>query len=152
MVSTAFFELDRTTVLTLTTGMTYGAFATAVLVGAMLLAATPELPTQGQPQRGGQGRAEQAPANAPVLARVRVPTSHANVHTGPSTTNELLVVAAQGTTMDMVGQRGEWLQVRLTPEMRKTGILMRWYRNETSGWMHDSTVEFLTPRPSGDGR
>jgi len=100
---------------------------------------------QGQPQRGGQGQSIQAPADAKVLAQVRVPTSHANIHSGPSTGNEVLVLAAKGTVMPMVGRRGEWIQVQLAPEMRKTGILMRWYKNETSGWMHDSTVEFLTP-------
>ena len=100
---------------------------------------------QGQPQRGGQGEAVQAAADAKVLAQVRVPTSHANIHSGPSTGNEVLVLAAKGTVMPMVGRRGEWIQVQLAPEIRKTGMPMRWYRNETSGWMHDSTVEFLTP-------
>jgi hypothetical protein len=33
--------------------------------------------------------------------------------------------------------------VQLIPELRKTGIVMRWYKNETSGWMHDSTVEIV---------
>jgi uncharacterized protein YgiM (DUF1202 family) len=100
---------------------------------------------QGQPQRGGQGESVQAPANAKVLAQIRVPTSHANIHSGPSTGNEVLVLAPKGTVMPMVGRRGEWIQVQLAPELRKTGILMRWYKNETSGWMHDSTVEFVTP-------
>jgi uncharacterized protein YgiM (DUF1202 family) len=100
---------------------------------------------QGQPQRGGQGQSIQAPADAKVLAQVRVPTSHANIHSGPSTGNEVLVLAPKGTVMPMVGRRGEWIQVQLAPEIRKTGILMRWYNNETSGWMHDSTVEFITP-------
>jgi hypothetical protein len=100
---------------------------------------------QGQPQRGGQGEAVQAPADAKVLAQVRVPATHANIHTGPSTGNEVLVLAARGTVMPMVGRRGEWIQVQLSPEMRKTGIPMRWYKNETSGWVHDSMVEFLTP-------
>jgi uncharacterized protein YgiM (DUF1202 family) len=107
---------------------------------------------QGQPQRGGQGQAVQAPADAKVLAQVRVPTSHANVHSGPSTGNEVLVLAAKGTVMPMVGRRGEWIQVQLSPEMRKTGIPMRWYKNETSGWMHDSTVEFLTPEAKSDAK
>jgi hypothetical protein len=30
--------------------------------------------------------------------------------------------------------------VQLTPELRKTGLVMRWYENEDRGWMHDSTV------------
>jgi hypothetical protein len=34
----------------------------------------------------------------------------------------------------------EWVQVQLTPELRKTGLVMRWYKNEVRGWMHDSTV------------
>jgi len=101
---------------------------------------------QGQP-RGGQGAAVQAAADAKVLAQVRVPTSHANIHSGPSTGNEVLVLAAKGTVMPMVGRRGEWIQVQLSPEIRKTGMPMRWYKNETSGWMHDSTVEFVTPEP-----
>jgi len=100
---------------------------------------------QGQPQRGGQGVAVQAAADAKVLAQVRVPTSHANIHSGPSTGNEVIVLASQGTVMPMVGRRGEWIQVRLSPEVRETGMPMRWYKNETSGWMHDSTVEFVTP-------
>lgn len=110
-----------------------------------LLAAGSSAHAQGQPQRGGQGRAEQADPSAKVLAKVRIPTSHANVHSGPSTGNEILVLAPKGTELDMIGRRGEWIQVRLKPELRKTGILMRWYKNEISGWMHDSTVEFVTP-------
>jgi hypothetical protein len=102
---------------------------------------------QGQPQRGGQGEAVLAPADAKVLAQVRVPVSHANIHSGPSTGNEVIVLAARGTVMPMVGRRGEWIQVRLSPEMRKTGMLMRWYNSEGSGWVHDSMVEFLTPEP-----
>ena len=43
--------------------------------------------------------------------------------------------------MPILGRRGEWVQVQLSPELRKTGMVMRWYENETSGWMHDSTVE-----------
>ncbi len=118
----------------------------AASIALMLACIAPgQAGAQGQPQRGGQGQSIQAPADAKVLATVRVPTSHANIHSGPSTGNEVLVLAAQGTVMPMVGRRGEWVQVQLSPEMRKTGILMRWYKNETSGWMHDSTVEFLTP-------
>lgn len=105
---------------------------------------------QGQPQRGGQGQGLQAEPNAKVLARVRVPTTHAAVHSGPGTGNELLVLAPRGTEMDMVGRRGEWVQVRLPQTLRKSGTVMRWFNNETSGWMHDSTVEFLTPEAKPD--
>jgi uncharacterized protein YgiM (DUF1202 family) len=118
----------------------------AAVIALMLSGIAPgQARAQGQPQRGGQGEAVQAAADAKVLAQVRVPTSHANIHSGPSTGNEVLVLASQGTVMPMVGRRGEWVQVRLSPDIRKTGMPMRWYKNETSGWMHDSTVEFLTP-------
>ena len=116
------------------------AAAIALLLPAFALA-------QGQQPRGGQGEAVLAPADAKVLAQVRVPVSHANIHSGPSTGNEVLVLAAKGTVMPMVGRRGEWIQVLLSPEIRKTGMPMRWYSNEGSGWVHDSMVEFLTPEP-----
>lgn len=125
--------------------------AAGFIVLASLAIARPAA-AQGQPQRGGQGQAEQAPANAKVLARVRVPTSHANIHTGPNTGNEVLVLAPTGTELEMVGRRGEWIQVRLPQTLRKTGLLMRWYKNETSGWLHDSTVEFLTPETKPDAK
>ena len=114
---------------------------------ALLLAVVAVAPAgaQGQAPRGGQGEAVLAPADAKVLAQVRVPVNHANIHSGPSTGNEVIVLAAKGTVMPMVGRRGEWIQVQLSPEMRKTGMQMRWYKNEGSGWVHDSMVEFLTP-------
>lgn len=118
-----------------------------LFVLALLAAASGHAWAQGQPARGGQGEAVPAAADAKVLAQVRVPTGHANIHTGPSTGNEVIVLAARGTVMPMIGRRGEWIQVQLSPEMRKTGMVMRWYNNETSGWMHDSTVEFVTPEP-----
>ena len=121
------------------------------LVSALMIAAPAR--AQGQPQRGGQGQAVQAAdPNAKVLARVRVPTSHANIHSGPNTGNEVLALAPKGTELEMIGRRGEWIQVRLPQALRKTGILMRWYKNETSGWMHDSTIEFLTPEAKLDAK
>lgn len=102
---------------------------------------------QGQAPRGGQGEAVLAPADAKILAQVRVPVAHANIHSGPSTGNEVIVLAAKGTVLPMVARRGEWLQVKISPEMRKTGMPLRWYRNEGSGWVHDSMVEFVTPEP-----
>jgi hypothetical protein len=64
----------------------------------------------------------------------------------------VLVLAPKGSVMPMIGRRGEWIQVQLSPELRKTGILMRWYNNETTGWMHDSMVEFLTPGAKPDAK
>ncbi|HEY5623770.1 MAG TPA: hypothetical protein VIV14_08405 [Gammaproteobacteria bacterium] len=89
---------------------------------------------------------------------VRVPTSYANIHDGPSTNNVPLVLAPQGTVLTVVGRRGEWIEVALSPELRETGMVMRWYEgrhaivrrgvpitvgDEESGWMHDSTVEVV---------
>ncbi len=122
----------------------------ALLVAALGLPLTAF--AQGQPQRGGQGQRVDATANAKTLARVMIPTTHANIQSGPSSGNEILVLAPKGTELEMIGRRGEWIQVRLKPELRTTGILMRWYKNETTGWMHDSTVKFLTPEIAPDPR
>jgi uncharacterized protein YgiM (DUF1202 family) len=122
-----------------------------MLIAAIALLLTAVAPgralAQGQPARGGQGEALLAPADAKVLAQVRVPVNHANIHTGPSTGNAVIVLAAKGTVLPMVGRRGEWLQVQLSPELRKTGMVMRWYKNEGSGWVHDSVVAFVTSEP-----
>ena len=95
----------------------------------------------------------QAPAE-----QARVPTSYANVHDAPSTASGLLVLVPQGTVLPIIERRGEWVQVRLSPELRETGMVMRWYEgrheiirrgeritigDEDSGWMHDSTVEIF---------
>jgi uncharacterized protein YgiM (DUF1202 family) len=72
--------------------------------------------------------------------KVRVPTSHANVHISPGSGSEVLVLAPKGTMLTVTARRGEWIQVQLPPELRKTGMVMRWYKNEDKGWMHDSTV------------
>ena len=77
--------------------------------------------------------------------RVRVPTSYANVHMASSSGAEVLVLVPRGTVLTVLGRDKEWIQVRLTPELRKSGMVMRWYKNEDRGWMHDSTVEFLKP-------
>ena len=78
-----------------------------------------------------------------VEGYVRVPTSHANVHMGPSSGQQLLWMAPEGTVLPVIGRQGEWLLVQLSPELRETGIVMRWYRNEDRGYMHESTVEFV---------
>lgn len=96
-----------------------------------------------QQQRGGQAVAPQDPTLKPTGERVRVPTSHANIQAAPSSGAQILVLAPRGTVLNVLGRDKEWIQVQLIPELRKTGILMRWYRNETSGWMHDSTVEVV---------
>ena len=88
--------------------------------------------------------------------QARVPTSYANVHAEPSSGSVPLVLVPRGTVLPVIGRRGEWVQVRLSSELRQTGMVMRWYEgrheiirrgarmatgDEDSGWMHDSTVE-----------
>jgi len=108
------------------------------------IAVTVATPAVGQGGAGaGQRAAGQPQAATAASGRVRVPTSHANVHVGPSTGAVLLVMAARGTVFEVTGRDKEWIQVALTPEVRKTGIVVRWYRNETRGWMHDSTVQVI---------
>ena len=84
----------------------------------------------------------QAPAE-----RVRVPTSYANVHMGSSSGAEVLVLVPRGTVLTVLARDKEWIQVQLTPELRKTGMVMRWYKKEDRGWMHDSTVEVIKTEP-----
>jgi uncharacterized protein YgiM (DUF1202 family) len=88
----------------------------------------------------------QSPSPSPTAAaapteQATVPTSYANVHKGAGSGQVILVLVPKGTVMPILGRRGEWVQVQLSPELRKTGMVMRWYENETSGWMHDSTVK-----------
>lgn len=104
------------------------------------------LAAHGQRGRGrGQGQGAAAQAPQPTGERVRVKAGHANVHTGPTSGNEVLVLAARGTILPVLARRGEWVQVGLSPELRKTGMVMRWYKNETNGWIHDSMLEALKP-------
>ena len=81
-----------------------------------------------------------SPAGPPTEQAVTF-TSYANVHKGAGSGQVILVLVPKGTVMPILGRRGEWVQVQLQPELRKTGMVMRWYENETSGWMHDSTVK-----------
>ena len=74
---------------------------------------------------------------------MRVPQSHANVHQGPATFRPVLVLVAQDTVLRVVGRRGEWFEVELSPGLRETGMVMRWYENEERGWVHESTVELV---------
>lgn len=94
--------------------------------------------------------------------QARVPTSHAAVHEAPSSGSALLILVPKDTVLPVIGRRGEWVQVELSPELRKTGIVVRWYEgrheivrrgrhitigDEKAGWMHDSTVEITDTEP-----
>ena len=104
------------------------------------------LPAVAHAQRGrGQGRGAEARAPQPTGERVRVKAGHANVQTGPTSGNEVLVLAAKGTVLPVLARRGEWVQVGLSPELRKTGMVMRWYKNESNGWIHDSMLDVVKP-------
>lgn len=96
---------------------------------------------QGTGRGQGQGAAAQPPP--PTGERVRVKTGHANVHSGPTSGNEVLVLPVKGTILPVLARRGEWVQVGLSAELRKTGIVMRWYKNENNGWIHDSMLEVV---------
>ena len=97
-------------------------------------------PLAADQQRGGQGSGASA-APKPTGEIVRVKAGHANVHTGPTSGNEVLVLAAKGTMLPVLARRGEWIQVGLSQELKKTGVVMRWYKNENNGWIHDSMLE-----------
>jgi len=104
------------------------------------------LPAVADAQRGrGQGRGAEAQAPQPTGERVRVKAGHANVQTGPTSGNEVLVLAPKGTVLPVLARRGEWVQVGLSPELRKTGMVMRWYKNESNGWIHDSMLDVVKP-------
>lgn len=73
--------------------------------------------------------------------QVQVKTKHANVHMGPNTTTQVLVLVPKGTVLPVIKRQGEWVLVELSPKLRETGMPMRWYKNEKQGWLHDSYVE-----------
>ena len=103
------------------------------------------LTASAEQQRGGQGTGASASAPKPTGEVVRVKPGHANIHTGPTSGNEVLVLAPKGTRLPVLARRGEWIQVGLSPELRKTGMVLRWYKNENNGWIHDSMIEVVTP-------
>lgn len=117
---------------------------TLIVVSSCALAATLMLPLAAEGQRGrGQGQGAAAQAPQPTGERVRVKAGHANVHTGPTSGNEVLVLAVKGTVLPVLARRGEWVQVGLSPQLRKTGMVMRWYKNENNGWIHDSLLDVV---------
>ena len=124
---------------------------TAVYVGVALALALVPAPASGQAGRPATGQRAPAPPKPAAVAAgtVRVLAGHTNVHSGPSTGQEVLVLAPKGAVLTVTGRDKEWIQVELNPELRKTGMVMRWYKDETRGWVHDSTVESIGPKPPG---
>jgi len=119
----------------------------AAFVGALTMVLALTLTAHAQRGRG-QGRGAEAQAPPPTGELVRVKAGHANVHTGPTSGNEVLVLAAKGTVLPVLARRGEWIQVGLSAELRKTGMVIRWYKNENNGWIHDSMVDVVKPAAS----
>ena len=121
-----------------------GTPTTLIVASSCVLAAILMLPLSAEGQRGrGQGQPAAAQAPQPTGERVRVKAGHANVQTGPTSGNEVLVLAPKGTVLPVLARRGEWVQVGLSPELRKTGMVMRWYKNENNGWIHDSLLDVV---------
>jgi hypothetical protein len=94
-----------------------------------------------------------ASAATPVWGQqhVRVPErqSHTDVKAAPNSTSIVLMLVPSGTVLPLVKRQGEWLQVRLSPDLQQSAIPMRWYDNEDLGFVHDSTVEIVTgPAPA----
>jgi hypothetical protein len=91
----------------------------------------------------GQGAAQSQALTPPQQIRIPEKQSNANVHMGPSSGQVILVMVPKGTVLTAVEKRGEWYGVRLTPELRKLGTPMRWYKNEERGWIHQSQLEVV---------
>lgn len=126
----------------------YGMWANARLVNlCAVLFIVSAAPLSADQRRGGQGTGVAAETPKPTGEMVRVKAGHANVHTGPTSGNEVLVQAPKDTVLPVLARRGEWIQVGLSPDLRKTGMVMRWYRNENNGWIHDSMLEVVKPAP-----
>jgi uncharacterized protein YgiM (DUF1202 family) len=123
----------------------------ALYVGVAAASALVPALASGQAGRPATGQRAPAPPKPAAVAAgtVRVLAGHTNVHSGPSTGQEVLVLAPKGTILTVTGRDKEWIQVELAPELRKTGMVMRWYKDETRGWVHDSTVESIGPKPPG---
>ncbi len=54
--------------------------------------------------------------------------THTDVKQGSSSGSVVLVLVPKGTALPLIKRQGEWIQVKLSPELRKTGIPMRRYR------------------------
>lgn len=85
------------------------------------------------------------PASQPPREYARVPERQTNtdVKAAAGSGSGVLVLVPSGTVLPVLGRQGEWLRVGLTPDLRKIGTPMRWYNQETEGYVHESTVEIF---------
>jgi hypothetical protein len=82
-----------------------------------------------------------AQSPAPSKEQVRVKTKHANIQAGPTSGADVLVLAPRGTVLTVLERKRPWVTVELRPELRKTATPMRWFKEETRGFVHDSQLE-----------
>ena len=88
--------------------------------------------------------AEPSPSQPP-REYVRVPArqTHTDVKAGPNSTTIVLLLVPSGTVLPAIARTGEWIEVTLVPELRRVGTPIRWYKNERTGFVHESTVEIF---------
>jgi hypothetical protein len=100
---------------------------------------------KGSPPPAAPLIAEPRPSQPP-REYVRVPPRQTNtdIKSEPNSTSLVLLLVPAGTTLPVVGRRGEWIEIELSPELRRVGTVMRWYKNERTGFVHESTVELFT--------
>lgn len=93
----------------------------------------------------GKAAAQEPPPSTPARQYVRVPARQTNtdIKAGPNSTTIVLLLVPGGTVLPMLGRDGEWIRVRLSPALRRVGTPMRWYKNEDTGFVHESTVEIF---------
>jgi hypothetical protein len=84
-----------------------------------------------------------AAASAQEYIAVPERQTFTDVKAASSSNAIVLVLIPRGTMLPIVGREGEWIRVKLSPELRKAGVPMRWYKNEEFGFVHDSTVEIM---------
>ena len=96
---------------------------------------------KGQPP--AKPASQEPPASQPPREYVRVPARQSNtdIKASAGSGSIVLLLVPSGTVLPVLGRQGEWIQVRLSPELRQVGTPMRWYKNEEAGFVHDSTVE-----------
>lgn len=86
------------------------------------------------------------PPSQPPREYVRVPARQTNtdVKARPTSTAIVLLLVPSGSVLPAVGRTGEWIEVALVPELRRVGTPIRWYKDERTGFVHESTVEIFT--------
>jgi uncharacterized protein YgiM (DUF1202 family) len=89
---------------------------------------------------------QEPPPSKPPREYVRVPArqTDTDIKAGPGSGSIVLLLVPSGTILPVTGRRGEWIQVSLSPDLRRVGTPMRWYKNETTGYVHESTVEVFS--------